>query len=303
MPARAGERSDALLSCTACGAEWPPPPPATDDRDLAGCEAHAGRPATAVCDRCGKEWCEACLGPAAAATRGPRITPCCEAAPVAVAGVRFVEPYWRDPLAVVTYPFRRKGVFMLLLFWLGGYVPLLSWILLILMAAYLQHILRRSAQDLDHLPDYPALVSVPETILYPLGRLLVASLVAWGPWLLFVRYAGGTRAGPVFWVLVTVGIATWPILAIVASLTPSIAALFDFPSIARAVVRIPTDYTVTCVVLAAIVTAGAGLGRSADANPVAGLASSFFHVYGAFVVFHVLGRMVLQTARRVDWAI
>lgn len=192
---------------------------------------------------------------------------------------------------------------MLLLFWLGSFVPLLSWILLLLLAAYLQHILRRSAQDLDHLPDYPALQSVPETILYPLGRLLTGTLLAWGPLLLYVRHAGGSSTDPAYWLLAAVGVVAWPILAIVASLTPSVVALFDFPAMIRAVSRIGPDYAVTCVVLAGLGMIDVALTANADASPVAGLASTLFRVYASFVTFHVLGRLVLQTARRVDWAV
>jgi hypothetical protein len=180
-------------------------------------------------------------------------------------------------------------------------VPLISWLALIALAAYLQHVLRASAVGARSLPAYPAIDDVVVDLIYPLGRFVVVIAVLCGPSMLYRRWTDAPSDDPFLWALRSIPILLGPFAVTVASIARSSRVLFDIPLLARVFVRTAGDYAMAWLFLLLLVLVHGLIGTIAARSDIALVALSAFRYYALFVAFHVLGRYVMQTRHLVDW--
>jgi hypothetical protein len=292
----------AVLVCPKCNHRWPAPLAADLPPGPLRCSTHPEREATRVCDGCGEAWCDECDEDDRSQTVGSlRVSTCCLSKRLSVARVEIARPFWEDLPAVLTWSLRRAGLPVLLIFWIGSFVPFVSWLLLLVLAAYLQHVLRASARGASHLPPYPEFDEPVQDILYPLGRFLAVTAVLWFPWWFYRLFLGGHG-----WflgaLLALPAAALWPFAVTAASVGRSLRVLTDVRMLTSVLSRIRHDYWMTLALLAALAAPVAVIDGVSHAT-VAVLLASLLRYYGLFTGFHMLGCMVLQTRHAVDWEV
>jgi len=291
----------AVLVCPKCDHRWPPPASAHAERRPLRCSSHAERPASWVCDECEGAWCEDCDDAERSQTVGDlRLSTCCLARRLPVARVEVARPFWEDLPAVLLWPLRSAGLPMLLVFWAGSFIPLVGWLLLLILAAYLQHVLRTSARGAPHLPPYPDLDDPVQDVIYPLGRLLAVTVVLWFPWWFAQVFFEAPKVVGV--ILALPAVLFWPFAVTAASVGRSLRVLTDLPLLASVLSRIRVDYVAALGLLLAL-AAPVALLEMGSKSVVLALLASLLRYYALFTGFHVLGRMVLQTRHLVEWEV
>jgi hypothetical protein len=220
-----------------------------------------------------------------------------------VADVRVARPFWHDLPERLAYPLRREGLFVLLFFWVINFVPILNWLFALMYAAYLAHVLRETARFREQPPRYPDFDSVVGDLLFPLLRILGASLLAWGPLLLYRRFtdADAGRSPAIVGILLAAGVLYYPLAVTVSVTSRSFRAVVEFRALARIVTRIGPDYLAALAFVGALAAAGVAFQRFPGPRVIPDTFGRLVNLYLLFVGFHVLGRMVLQTRNRVDW--
>jgi len=298
----AGDPSRAVLVCPQCEHRWPPDLQAGASGGSDVCRDHPARAVAWICDECDEGWCVDCDEGERAQTVGElRLSSCCMARRVPVADVERVRPFWEDLAGVLAWPLRRAGLPMLLIFWLGNFVPLLSWLIMLVLAAYLQHVLRVSARGAPHLPPFPDFDDVVRDVLYPLGRFAAVTAVLWFP-LWFYRVFLG-HGSPVVEVLLALpAAALWPFAVTAASVGRSLRVLLEPSTLISVLARIRLDYAVLLTLLASLLLPVGILDRFSEYT-VAALAGSLLRFYALFAGFHAMGLMVRQTRNVVDWEV
>jgi hypothetical protein len=291
-----------VVVCPKCAHRWHPHAAPGVDSGPLRCSAHPEREASWVCDDCGGAWCEDCDERERGQTVGNlRVSTCCLARRLPVTRVEAARPFWEDLPAVMLWPLRRAGLPMLLIFWAGSFIPFVSWFLQLILAAYLQHVLRTSARGAPHLPPYPEVDEPVQDVVYPLGRFLAVTVVLWFPWW-FARVFLGAPA-PLLALLALPGAVLWPFAVTVASVGRSLRGLTDLPLLAAVLSRIRVDYAAALGVLATLAAAVALLELASSKVVGLGLLASLLRYYALFAGFHVLGLMVLQTRHAVEWEV
>ncbi len=205
-----------------------------------------------------------------------------------------------NPLEVLLYPLRPKGLAIFAILLVGLSLPLVSWVLMLLLAGYLAWILRTSAEGGKHLPDLPEFRDVWDGIGLPLILLGFSLAVALTPLILYVRYREWDPADPVVWVLCAWAVCVFPIVAMVTTVTRSIFPALNPVNLIRIVRAIPQTYLVLVLYLALLVIAVGLLRPFLTTGPLAILRLAA-DLYVLFVIAHLLGRAIHETHEKVEW--
>ena len=291
--------SRAVAACTNCRRLWPPGQ--ADDAGSPACHEHPGRRTRWICERCDLGWCAPCGRRVKSHGFNTTLSPCCREGLHPVAELRILRPFWTELPAVFRYALRGGGPFVLAFLFLGGFVPVLSWTIPVFAAAYGVHVIRCSSTDPATAPGFPEPDDLLVDFVYPLFRLLGATLVAWLPWVLYVRY-GPDIPNP--WVqtgFLALGLAVYPAIVLNAVARNRLFEALSPTDLIETMRAMGTDYLALVASLGLFILAWRTTGRVAAENELLGLLVGLVRFYLLITVFHVFGRSVWQTRHRIEW--
>ena len=284
------------------------------------CHAHPKREAEFHCRQCGLQFCRACvkdLGRIAAQEVflctgcGARCDPATRADAVRDMG----EPSFFMALREAwVYPFRKDGwillagasLLMALLDAVPGFIAIFVLFAMVLLlgylSAYLQRIVQSSAQGEDRMPNWPDVSDFLGDILSPFLLVIGSVLFCLGPGFVLIFWGDDSviRLGVA---LVIGGLLYLPMGFLAVSMHNSLWALnpmLVFP----AIFRVPGQYLVTCIVLAAAVALSVFSGRLIDMFRIpvlSALLASFTSLYFLTVEMRLLGMLYWTNRNEFGW--
>jgi hypothetical protein len=289
--------------CARCDRLWPVPSAALTAAAALRCRDHPGRRARWFCDRCGQGFCAACIP--AERIRGvmTRLSPCCRAHGIPLATVFEIEPIWKRPAAVLRYPFHRKTWPVYAAILIGLHIPVINWLIMLLLAGYLAHVLVTSARGQTYLPEFPDFVSAWDAVFFPIGRLLVSGWWAFAPLWLYARWHGYEGSDPVVWLLWIFGAALTPMIVMLGALSRSVFAALNPVNVFRFIAAIGRDYAVALALLVFLWAIYLPVRPFLDMAYLGSWIRPAADLYALFLTFHILGRTAYVTRDRADWGV
>ena len=302
LPVTSSRDACVLAECTHCGRLWPPEQtPSAPEQTAVRCKQHPGRPARWACESCDATLCDECSREIRTSTHVARLSPCCRASCLPVAPLRAIRPFWREPAAVLRYAVRGESLFVLVFLWFGGYVPILSWFVPVLLVVYGFHILRSSSRDPYRSPGFPDPEDAVTGLIYPFARFLGAALVAWAPLLLYRRFAGEEPASTIVIALSILGLVSFPAIVLPAATGASLTQTLDPARLRQTVLAMGRDYVATLAILVLVVVIWIVTGKLVARGDQFVIVTEPARIYAVLTAFHVLGRAILQTRDRIEW--
>lgn len=208
-----------------------------------------------------------------------------------------------------TYPFRKQGyvIFaagMLFFFLLEvlSIVPFLGILAAVFsagyLASYMMRIVSSSADGHDSLPDWPEFANFYDDIVAPMFRWIAVFVVCLGP--AFAFLLSGTPQGAL--VALAAGLLYLPMALIAVSLTENVLAANPLVVI-PAIVRVPGQYLLACVVVGLIAGASFYLQGAFGENPsVIGSAIVMtVSIYFGIVEMRILGLLYYFNDETLNW--
>jgi hypothetical protein len=289
--------------CVRCDRVWPVPAQTLPPGASLRCREHPGRRARWFCSECGRGYCAECVAPQRIQWVELHASPCCKVRCIPVAVVFEVEPLWRRPADLFRYPFHRKTwpVFVAIL--VGLHIPVISWLVVLLLAGYLSHVLSTSARGQTHLPEFPDFVSAWESVFFPTARLLLCGWWAFAPLWLYARWQGYSTSDPVVWPLWIFGLLITPMLVMLCALAPTVFAAINPVNVARMIKAMGKDYALLIGYLAVLWAAYLLVRPFLDVGCLGSVVHAAADLYVLIVTFHILGRTAYITSDRVDWGV
>ena len=220
-----------------------------------------------------------------------------------LAPIRDVLPFQSDIGASLAYAAHGEGLFVLVILWAAGWVPILSWFVPLLLVAYGFHVLRSSTREPYASPGFPDPGDIVSDLIFPFVRLVAAGMIAWSPLLLYRRFG---PAEPTPWLVTAgliLGLVVFPTIVLRAASGETLIGTLSPPKIIQTTRSMGGDYV--AIVVALTVFAGFWFltGRIVDRNEMLGLITGPLRLYAVVTAFHILGRSILQTRDRIDWGI
>jgi hypothetical protein len=276
---------------------------AGSDTTAQHCREHPGRRVRFACERCDAPWCGPCSRRVRTHGFDTTLSPCCREGLDPVAEQLELRPFWSDLPAVLLFALRGGSPLVLAFLWFGGFVPILAWTIPVFAVAYCVHVARRSANDPYTAPNFPEPDDILIGLIYPFLRLLGASLVAWGPWLLYWYYGPEVPNPVVRLAFLVLGLTAYPVIVLSSITHDQLFAALAPSDLLRTIRGMGHDYLALVLALCLFVLAWEATGRIAAVQDVLALFMRFARFYLLVTIFHVLGRSVWQTRDRIDWGI
>lgn len=292
-----------VARCVHCRRLWPPELEGPASGDAGTCNEHPGRRTRWICDRCDLAWCAPCGRRVRTHGFDTSLSPCCREGLHPVTHSHVLRPFWSELPAVMLYAFRGGSPFVLVFLFLGGFVPILAWTIPVFAAAYGVHVTRCSGGDPYAPPGFPEPDDILTDFLYPLFRLLGASLVAWLPWLLYLQF-GPNDPNPLLQTgFLVLGMTVYPAIVLLAVARDALLAALAPNELVRTIRLMGRDYLAAVLAVGLFFLAWKTTGRVAAEHDFLALAMRFVRFYLLITIFHILGRAVWQTRHRIDWGI
>jgi len=289
-----------VVRCTHCRRFWPPGEHSDAGPDAQRCNDHPGRSTRGICRRCDLTWCEPCGGRVRVQGFNTTLSPCCREGLDPVAEIKTILPYWAELPAMLRYAFRGGSPFVLLFLFLGGYVPILSLTIPFFATAYGVHVIRYSSSDPYTAPGFPESDDVLVAFLYPLLRLLGASLVAGFPWYLYDRF--GTANPIVQTLFLVLGLSIYPAIVLNATIQNRFFSAIVPTELWRTVRLMGVDYLALVAALGIFILVWKATSPIAY-HEILEMPVWYGRFYLLITMFHVFGRSVWQTRHRIDWGV
>lgn len=292
-----------VVRCAHCRRLWPPELDGSADEAARTCNEHPGRRTAWVCEQCDLAWCAPCGRRVRTHGFDHSLSPCCRAGLQPITPSSVLRPFWNELPAVLLYAFRGGSPLVLAFLFLGGFVPILAWTIPVFAAAYGVHVTRCSAGDPYTAPDFPEPDNILTDLLYPLFRLLGASVVAWLPWLLYRQY-GPDEPNPLLLTgSLVLGMTIYPAIVLIAIARNALFEALVPLEWVRTMRLMGRDYLAVVLAVGLFFLAWKATGRIAAEHDLLALAMRFARFYLMVTIFHILGRAVWQTRHRIDWGI
>jgi len=222
---------------------------------------------------------------------------------VPIAEVHAIRPFWTELPAVFLYALRGGSPFVLLFLFLGSFVPIFAWTIPVFAAAYGVHVTRCSASDPYSPPDFPEPGDILVDFLFPLFRLLGASLVAFSPWLLYWQFGPDVLDPIVQTLFLVLGMTVYPAIVLNSTIRNRLFEVLVPADLARTMRSMGLDYLALVAAFGIFMLAWKTTGRIAAEGDAPALLMRLTKFYLLVTVFHVLGRSVWQTRDRIDWGV
>ena len=199
------------------------------------------------------------------------------------------------------YALRGGSPFVLLFLFFGGFVPILALTIPVFAAAYGVHVTRCSSSDPYSAPGFPDFDDILVDFLFPLFRLLGASLFAWFPWLLYAQFGPQTPNPIVRALFLVLGLTIYPAIVLNTTIQNRLFRALAPTELSRTIRWMGLDYLAVVAALGIFVLAWKATGRIAAENDALALLMRYTRFYLTVTMFHVFGRSVWQTRHRIDW--
>ena len=292
-----------VVRCSHCRRLWPPAVSAETEVGAERCNEHPGRKTKWVCEQCDRAWCQPCSRRVRTPGFQTKLSPCCNDGLVPVADVQVIRPFWTELPAVMLYALRGGSPFVLLFLFFGGFVPIFSLTIPIFAAGYGVHVTRCSSSDPYSAPGFPGHNDILDDFLFPLLRLLGASLVAWYPWLLYAQFGPETPNPIVRGLFLVLGLSIYPAIVLNTTIQNRLFRALVPTELWRTIRWMGLDYLAVIAALGIFVLAWKASGQIAAENDALGLLMRYTRFYLLVTMFHVFGRSVWQTRHRIDWGV
>jgi hypothetical protein len=289
--------------CVHCEREWPVEPGDLPRAAALRCRDHPGRPATSLCERCRDGFCAACIPLQRLQGVEMRLSPCCRAVGIPRVTAFVVEPPWKQPLELLSYPLQRKGWGVFLAILIALQIPVISLLFVLLLSGYLARVLIASASGQRHLPEFPEFVSAWDAVFFPTARLLASGWLAFLPLWLYLKRHDHEWSDPVVPALWLLGLLFTPMIVMHATLAQSMMEALNPARALRFIVAMGTDYLATVGMLVLVWAIYLPVRPDLRDSWLGGWADAAVDLYVLFLSFHILGRAAYATRDRVDWGV
>jgi len=275
------------------------PPPKT----LVRCARHTDVDATQRCQLCGAHWCRMCV--AIGDERGVVWRRCqcggrCEAFAVE-APPASAQDFGAELLDALRYPFMGAArvqviggaVMFGLLSWLINVSFLLGPLIAGYLIAYVELVISSTVKGKDEPPGFPDFVTVGESMLAPLLRMLLLLLISFGPGLLawnLLPGAGALLGGLLF----IAGLAYFPMALLSVSVLDSIDG-YDPRRVFGSIGVVPHQYALAATLFMVVFALILGSGFAPIDLPIVG---TFVRGAVIFALATIAGRVLGLTYRR-----
>jgi hypothetical protein len=303
VAAPAGEAGRLHARCVRCRRVWPVPAISLPTAASMRCREHRGRSAKWFCERCKQGFCAACIPPRRVQWVELHTSPCCNARCVPLAEVFGIGPLWTRPAAVLRYPFHRKTWPVYVAILVGLHIPVINWLVMLLLAGYLAHVLVTSARGGTYLPEFPDFVSAWDSVFFPIGRLLICGWWAFAPLWLYARWQGHAWSDPVVWLLWAFALLLTPMVLMLGALAPSVFSALNPVNVVRFVAATGKDYAVAVASVLILWAVYLAVRPYLDVAYLGSWIQPGADLYVLFLSFHILGRTAYLTRDRAEWSV
>lgn len=288
------------------------------------CKHHPTQAVQYVCKKCRAQCCETCAPGTEIAGKIQHFCPVCknlcltlaqQAAVSAKSLVREGQTFTQRLPGVFKYPFNKGGALFLVLgtivFVALDFASMFSWKFAILgigyLFAYMQKIVRSSAEAEEELPGFPEVSEWRTELLRPFFLLAWTFVVSFGPAFGYMIWhtANGTEMSlPVLFPLFALGFLYFPMALLAVAMSASYAAVNPLV-VLPAITRLNLEYVGATAVFFALVTArylSETLLRAAVPVPVLPtLISGFLALYFLACEMRLLGLIYYEHKRKLGW--
>jgi len=291
-------------------------------KDIVYCPKHPGAIAQWYCPECMGDRCEFCVtlyntpaGPLASCKIcGGQCAPLVDDRtdrPVTPEEETEHRPTLLEQLpAMLRYPVRSGGALKLaagavilgLSTFLNQY-PYANWIAGLITAAllggYLMRIIDGSCRAEPAMPAWPSIDEWRDDLAAPLIKMFVVAILCFGPATIWYRIFG--NHDPIFWGLLIVGFAYFPMAAVALTLFDSLEAVLP-GRIIPAIRKIEDEYIMAVIILIVLELAREGFGGTIGSIAYIGwLIASFANFYVLALQAHIIGWLYATESARLHW--
>lgn len=294
-----------------------------------GCSRHGNKPAGWVCTGCKRNLCADCVAelPTPGVNRLAVCTTCGAATEPLVIWRARAMPFWQRLLAAPQYPLTRSGLMSMIA--LAAFLTVCELLSigmfgLIMLAvrggaywSYMFFIIRRSADGSEKLGT-PEFHDVQESLVMPMVRGFVATMIVWLPAAIYVfgfspwDVADITNlewlGDPFFWCFVAAGICYAPMALIAAATNIGLLGMLNPVQIIGYIRPIGRDYFVAVGALLVVVPFELFVTWLARNIPsalpiplVSTLVANVIWLYPSFVMANILGQVLYVHGHALDW--
>jgi hypothetical protein len=214
-----------------------------------------------------------------------------------------IEPLWTRPLALLRYPLHRKGWPVYAAALIGLHIPVISWMVVLLLASYLSHVLVTSAAGRTHLPEFPDFVSAWDSVFFPTARLFVTGWWAFLPLWLYARQQGHAWTDPVVPLLWMFAVLLTPMIVMLGALSQSVLQAVNPVNVLRFIRATGVDYYAAVALLVILWALYLSVRSFFIQGPFASWIEPAADLYALALSFHILGRTAYLTRGRVGWGV
>jgi pSer/pThr/pTyr-binding forkhead associated (FHA) protein len=298
-------------------------PDATEPGVEDQCVHHPGVQATFVCQKCGRQFCTACVKSQYLGGRTFHSCPVCDGSCVSLSArqqamAKEETSFLRMAVGTFGYPVRQGGMTLLICgavffslldgaTYLAKYALLFGLfamlILLVFSVGYLftfmRSIVLETANGSDRLPGWPGFTGFWDDAVVPFFQMLAIWLVCLGPGAILMFWLSPLAGG----VVMLLGLFCLPMCLLTVSLADSVMGLnpvIVFSSISKAF----GAYLIACAVFLLVLAIRGGLEALAHTLPVPvlpALLGNFLGLYGIVVEMRILGLFYYKYRERLAW--
>jgi hypothetical protein len=288
------------------------------------CKRHPAQAVQYVCKKCREHCCEACAPGTEIAGKVQHFCPVCknlcltlaqQAAQAAKSLVREGQTFTQRLPGVFKYPFHKNGVLFLVIgtvvFVALDFAAKFSWKFAIVgigyLFAYMQKIVRSSAEAEEELPGFPEISEWRTELLQPFFLLAWTFIASFGPafgYLMWHTVQDTEMSLPVLFPLFSLGFLYFPMALLAVSMSGSYGAVNPLV-VLPAITRLNLEYVGATAIFFGLVAArylGETLLRAAVPVPVLPtLISGFLALYFLACEMRLLGLIYYEHKRKLGW--